>query len=545
MSRPGDAGSLAPPASARGACRPSPSEPARRPCGEHGREHAEADEHVHPEEGEVHVLGPALLEIEQHAAAERDDVGELPLSAVGGFGALGPFGGRRAEGARRVGLAARQLGIVRARGIALKQYADPSRPVDDGADAWRPVTQLTPPPVRVEAQPLEPVRVVEELQPVSCTQVGDGVQLLDFGQHLTGRVRLTVNGPAGAQVLVRHGEALDAAGALYTANLRTATQANTFTLAGGGAEVLEPEFTIQGFRYAEVTGPIAPLRPVDASALVLHSDLAVTGVFRTSDPLLGRIHHNVVWSQKSNFVSIPVDCSQRDERLGWTGDIHLFADTAAFVMDCSRFLASWVRSLTDGQLPDGSIPDVAPYPHTGAPLRWLKTAHVFPNVAALQALYGAEAYAAGGSTYTLLNAKGGALSLGEGDVQIGRAYYCIWDSGGEDAIDYRSAGKSVLINLNDATLDTSGNSAELATLFDQIRATNFFSAMSKSLKAGIFDEWHNAGGFFSQVLNVKNDRFVGADGDRLDVDLMELHGGEPARRERRESADVLRWDAPA
>jgi Ca2+-binding RTX toxin-like protein len=134
------------------------------------------------------------------------------------------------------------------------------------------------------------------------------------------------------------------------------------------------------------------------------------------------------------------------------------------------------------------------------------------DVAALQALYGAETYATGASTYTLLNAKGGALDLTEGDVQIGRAYYCIWDSGGEDAIDYGSAGRSVLINLNDATLDTSGNSTELETLFSQIRATNFFDYMSKSLKSAIFDEWHNAGGFFSQVLGIKKGEFVATDG---------------------------------
>lgn len=134
------------------------------------------------------------------------------------------------------------------------------------------------------------------------------------------------------------------------------------------------------------------------------------------------------------------------------------------------------------------------------------------DVAALQALYGEEDYAAGGSSYTLMDARGGKLSLAEGDVQIGRAYYCIWDSGSTDVMKYEGSKHSVLINLNDATLDTSGNSADLEALFAQIRATNFFDYMSKSLKSGIFDEWHNAGGFFSQVLDVKNHKFVGTDG---------------------------------
>jgi serralysin len=134
------------------------------------------------------------------------------------------------------------------------------------------------------------------------------------------------------------------------------------------------------------------------------------------------------------------------------------------------------------------------------------------DVAALQALYGAETYAAGGSTYSLINARGGPLSLAEGDVQIGRAYYCIWDSGGTDTIDYQGSGKSVIINLNDATLDTSGFDSDLLSLFSDIRDTNFADFMSKSLKQGIFDSWHNAGGFFSQVLDIKNGKYAGTDG---------------------------------
>ena len=134
------------------------------------------------------------------------------------------------------------------------------------------------------------------------------------------------------------------------------------------------------------------------------------------------------------------------------------------------------------------------------------------DVAGLQALYGAEDYAIDNSSYSLMNAKGGKLSLTEGAVDIGRAYYCIWDSGGNDSIDYKSAGKSVLINLNDATLDTWSNSDELLALFDQVKATNFFDFMSKSLRQEMFDSWHNAGGFFSQVLDVKNNKFDGIDG---------------------------------
>ena len=251
----------------------------------------------------------------------------------------------------------------------LHAYSPGTASSSDASDAWRPVIEVPAPNVAVEAQRSEPVRATMEVGALTCTQLSPDLQLLDFGQDLTGRLRLRVNGAPDARVVVRHGEALDARGRLYTDNLRSATQRNVFTLAGGGNELLQPEFTVQAFRYAEVSGEIAPLRPQDATALVLGSDLELTGTFRTSDPLLDRIQQNVLWTQRGTFVVIPVDCSQRDERLGWTGDIHLFADAAAFNMDCSRFLGSWLTSVVDGQAEDGSVPDVAPWVRMEPPVR--------------------------------------------------------------------------------------------------------------------------------------------------------------------------------
>jgi alpha-L-rhamnosidase len=239
----------------------------------------------------------------------------------------------------------------------------------DDPEAWRPVTETPAPDAAIEPQRSEPVRATVRVGAVTCTQLSPDLQLLDFGQDLTGRLHLRVSGAPGARVVIRHGEALDDRGRLYTANLRSATQRNVFTLAGGGHEVLEPEFTMQGFRYAEVSGEVAPLRPQDATALVLHSDLPLTGTFRTSDPLLDRIQQNVLWTQRGTFVVVPVDCSQRDERLGWTGDINLFADAAVFNMDCSRFLGSWLTSVVDGQAEDGSVPDVGPWVRAEPPVR--------------------------------------------------------------------------------------------------------------------------------------------------------------------------------
>ncbi len=217
------------------------------------------------------------------------------------------------------------------------------------------------PAALVLAQEHEPIRVFETLSPVSVVARSQGHAIIDFGRNLTGRVRLRLSGERGAVVTLRHAEALNPDGSLYMANLRTTRQEDRFVLSGSANETLVPQFTLHGFRYVDIRGYEGQLEAGDLVAEVMHSDLPVTGTFRTSNTMTQRLHDCIVVSQRSNFVDIPVDCYQRDERLGWTGDINLFAPTALFNMDCSRFLRSWVRSLSDCQLPSGSIPDVAPY----------------------------------------------------------------------------------------------------------------------------------------------------------------------------------------
>ena len=152
-----------------------------------------------------------------------------------------------------------------------------------------------------------------------------------------------MDGPAGTTVTLRHAEVLDKEGNFYTANLRSAKQTNRYTLKGGGEEVFEPQFTFQGFRYVAVDGfPGEPT--LDAlTGVVIHSDMAPTGEFTTSNPLLNQLQHNIVWGQKGNFVDVPTDCPQRDERLGWTGDAQVFARTASFNMDVACVLHQVAR----------------------------------------------------------------------------------------------------------------------------------------------------------------------------------------------------------
>ncbi|WTF41539.1 glycoside hydrolase family 78 protein [Streptomyces sp. NBC_01604] len=186
-----------------------------------------------------------------------------------------------------------------------------------------------------------------------------GRTLVDFGQIAVGWVRLRVRGLApGSEVVVRHAEVLEE-GELGTRPLRTAKATDSYLVAGTDGEVLEPFLTFHGFRYAEVSG-VPGLRGEDIEAVVIGSDLRRTGWFNSSHELLNQFHDNVVRSMRGNFVDVPTDCPQRDERLGWTGDIQVFAPTAAFLFDTAGFLHSWLADLAAEQQPDGSVPFVVP-----------------------------------------------------------------------------------------------------------------------------------------------------------------------------------------
>ena len=195
--------------------------------------------------------------------------------------------------------------------------------------------------------------------PIRIWQSPSGKTLADFGQNLVGWVRLTVRGETSAQeIVVRHAEVIEH-GELGTRPLRAAAATDRYLLADPGEVVLQPGFTLHGFRYAEVTG-VPDLKPADVQAVVIGSDLERRGWFRTSDDLVNRFHENIVWSMRGNFVDIPTDCPQRDERLGWTGDIQVFAPTASFLFDSTAFLSSWLADLAAEQWPDGTVPYVVP-----------------------------------------------------------------------------------------------------------------------------------------------------------------------------------------
>ncbi|WP_447035713.1 alpha-L-rhamnosidase [Streptomyces sp. DSM 118878] len=206
-----------------------------------------------------------------------------------------------------------------------------------------------------------PTRVEHDIPAERMTEPKPGVFVYDLGQNMVGVVRLTVSGKAGTTIRLRHAEVLNPDGTLYTANLRTARATDTYTLKGGGEETYEPRFTFHGFRYVEVTGhPGKP--PLDAVlGRVIHTSAPFTMDFKTDVPMLDQLHSNITWGLRGNFVSIPTDTPARDERLGWTGDINVFAPTAAYTMESARFLTKWLDDLRDSQSDDGAFTDVAPY----------------------------------------------------------------------------------------------------------------------------------------------------------------------------------------
>lgn len=228
---------------------------------------------------------------------------------------------------------------------------------------WAPVVPVRRDPATLVAPTSPPVRRTAELEPVEVSRTPTGALLLDFGQNLVGRLRLRLAARAGTKVTVRHAEVLED-GELCVRPLRHAAATDSYTAAGTGeAEEWEPRFTYHGFRYAEVSGWPGTPAPGDIVARVLHTDMRPTGEFTCSDPLVERLHENVRWSMRGNFVDIPTDCPQRDERLGWTGDIQVFAPTAAFLYDCAGMLRSWLADLAAEQYPDGTVPFIVPTVH--------------------------------------------------------------------------------------------------------------------------------------------------------------------------------------
>ncbi|GAB3014040.1 alpha-L-rhamnosidase [Niabella terrae] len=225
----------------------------------------------------------------------------------------------------------------------------------------------------------EPVKKHETFKPVKLITTPLGEQVLDFGQNLVGWVQVKIKGKAGDQIRISHAEVLDKKGNFYTENLRAAKAQATYILKGGSEETFHPFFTWMGFRYIKVEGYPGKLDPDNFEAVAIYSDMEPTGSFTTSNELINQLQHNIVWGQKGNFLDVPTDCPQRDERLGWTGDAQAFCRTASFNMNVNNFFAKWLQDLEADQI-DGLVPSVIPnvLGKSGNSAGWADAATIVP-----------------------------------------------------------------------------------------------------------------------------------------------------------------------
>lgn len=206
----------------------------------------------------------------------------------------------------------------------------------------------------------EKVRKTLKIKPINLIKTPKGEDVFDMGQNMVGWVRLSVSGKSGDQVTLKYAEVLDQEGSFYTDNLRNIECTDHYILKGDATEVFEPHFTFHGFRFVKVEGYPGDLSIESIMGIVVHSDMEQTGYFECSDPLINQLQSNIEWGQRGNFLDVPTDCPQRDERLGWTGDAQVFAATASFNFNTAPFFTKWLKDLASEQKADGSVPWVVP-----------------------------------------------------------------------------------------------------------------------------------------------------------------------------------------
>lgn len=225
---------------------------------------------------------------------------------------------------------------------------------------WSSVTTIQAGYKHLLATYNEPVKKHEVFTPIKMITTPKGERVLDFGQNLVGWVKVKASGKAGSNIVIKHAEVLDKFGNFYTDNMRSAKTTATYILNGQGDEEFEPHFTFYGFRYIKIEGDLEEIKPENFTAVALYSAMPMTGSFTSSNKLVNQLQQNIQWGQKGNFLDVPTDCPQRDERLGWTGDAQAFSRTAAFNYNVHNFFTKWLRDVEADQLPNGSVPFVIP-----------------------------------------------------------------------------------------------------------------------------------------------------------------------------------------
>ncbi|WP_182525362.1 family 78 glycoside hydrolase catalytic domain [Nocardioides dongkuii] len=355
------------------------------------------------------------------------------------------------------------------------------------ATGWGPVVVRTKPAGAVLPQPDEPVRVLEELPAVERTEAPAGRFIYDVGQNMVGVARMRIQGQAGKTVTIRYAEELNPDGSMYTANLRSAKVTDHYTFAEDGTVTYEPKFTQHGFRYIEISGAATPPAVADVTGVVWGSDLPDTGDLETSDPMLNQLVSNISWGQRGNFLSVPTDTPARDERMGWTGDINVFAPTASYLTDTRAFLTKWMVDLRDSARPNGDLPGVAPELPTmplGGGVGWSDAMITVP--------------------YAVWRAHGDASIVRENYAAMAKYFDFVEAGAGADLIDSARGSYNDWLNLDDPTpcevlctayfAEDARMMAEMAEELGKDAEAAEYAALSTRIRATFTDQLISADG---------------------------------------------------
>jgi len=228
------------------------------------------------------------------------------------------------------------------------------------AKSWKKVDITKSVAAKMQAYPGVPVQIFQEIKPIKITEPKKGTYVFDMGTNFAGFARLKAKGEKGQKIVLRFAERLNPDGTIYTTNLRGARTTDTYVCRGGGVEQWHPRFTFHGFQYVEVTGFPGKCDKDAITGLELTSATPVVGNFHCSDEMANTLYHNICQTQRANFIELPTDCPQRDERLGWMGDAQIYVRTATYNTDVAAFFTKWLVDVTDAQLDDGAFTDVSP-----------------------------------------------------------------------------------------------------------------------------------------------------------------------------------------
>ena len=334
-----------------------------------------------------------------------------------------------------------------------------------------------------------PVQAIHEIKPVKLIKTPKGESVLDMGQNMVGVVRLKVAGNSGDKVVVKFAEVLDKAGNFYTDNLRAAKCTDTYILKGGGEEVYQPLFTFHGFRFVKLEGLTSEPTLDQITGVVIHSAMTPTGSFACSDSLINQLQHNIQWGQKGNFLDVPTDCPQRDERLGWTGDAQVFSMTAAFNFDVAAFYTKWMKDFTADQLKSGRVPHVIPdvLNGGGGATAWADASIIVPWT--VYQVYGdkrilAEQYNSMKAWVEYMHIRAGDKNLWMGDEHFGD-----WLAFASNSSSYPGATTEKDLIATAYYAHSSKLLSQIATILGKTEDATFYANLSAAVKKAFIDEF--------------------------------------------------------